>query len=368
MLCTASAASSAAPAASGWRRRGSSAAATGTAVSAASTRSPAGTVSTSSSARPASTAPAASRSGALAETKRPATPVAGRVRGGGRRLGVRGRGGGSRARDGGRARRRLAVAAEDPEHPPDVGERVASRRGDVRQRGPRRGGVAGAQRVRHGIGARGDVAQASRDRALKVAGDAHPLLLRRGAGLAVTVAGEAARALGEALLQERLAAHPPPDDGGEGDGDERERDMARRAHGRVGDDPRDGREDDAGRGAGDTGAALGVAAGRVERDREDDERRDGLAHEEPVEGRLAEQGRDDRGERDQRARAAPGERQRAGDDGDRADGAVVARADGRGQHLREAGGGQEPRGGRVGRGPAAEPREDPVQSAHRPGR
>ena len=73
--------------------------------------------------------------------------------------------------------RRGLLAAQDAEHAPDVGERLAGAGGDGGKRLPRGGTVALLEQARHVAGLAGDRREASGGGRLEVGGDPHPLLL-----------------------------------------------------------------------------------------------------------------------------------------------------------------------------------------------
>ena len=123
-----------------------------------------------------------------------------------------------------------------PKDAPHIGKRVAGVGRDRRQRRP-----VDALRV----GGRDDVVQAAGDRGVQVAGDPHPLLLGRGAGVALAVALQAQGALHEAVLQQRLPAHPPAGEQRHRDRDESQHHVPDRIDRGVGERARRGDHHDA---------------------------------------------------------------------------------------------------------------------------
>jgi hypothetical protein len=223
--------------------------------------------------------------------------------------------------------------------------------------------VAGAKAVGQGVGAAHDVLQATGDRGLQVAGDPHPLLLGRLAHVALAVAREALRALREPALQERLPTDPAADEQRQRHGHEREQRVPGRLRSGVGRHARGRGHDGCQRRGRERGAAVDVAAGRVEGDGERDERRQGLADEEAAERHLRDQRDRDGRERQQRDDAPPHERQRRDGDGHGADGPAAVATRPR-EHLEQARRRQHDGRGGIARERAAGPREDARNCAH----
>ncbi len=172
----------------------------------------------------------------------------------------------------GGGRRHRLVAAQDPEHAPHVGERLARRRGD---RGER---LAGAVRVAADqpvelSGLAHDRAEPARDRGLQVGRDPHPLLVGRLPRVPLAVALEPVRALAVLVLEQRLPARPAADEQRQRGGDQRHRRVGEVAGVRVEPDPRADDRDHGRRGDGERARRADVPPGRVQRDHERDERR-----------------------------------------------------------------------------------------------
>src|SRR5829696_1054883 len=268
------AASTAAPTTSGARRRHSSGAAISAPESAAAGRSPAGATDASSTSAPIRTAAAISRSSA----------------------------GPARARSDGSESRRPAAGAR-----PWWSSETA--RGSER-----------CSPLPTGSSARA------------IAGDAHALLLGGVARVALAIAREPLRLAHQVALEQRLAAHPAPDQQRQRDRHERQHGVTRRVDRRIGRRARRGERHDADRGGGEAGPALEMATGGVERDDDRDQRNHRITDEEAAQQRLGDQRDRDRRERQQRERAPPRERQRRCHDRNGADppAAVPARP---GEHL-----------------------------------